>query len=119
YEDSRDIAQKVIERFRKAEIDAVYLIVNNFKSVMTASLTVERLLPVDLPEQKERIDYIYEQTPQELLAGLLPRYVEGQIYRALLETDAAQHAARMTAMEAASSNAGDVIEKLTLNMNRV
>jgi len=77
------------------------------------------LLPVELPEKQEQVDYIYEQPPGELLAALLPRYIESQIYRAMLESDAAQHAARMTAMEAASSNASDVISSLTLNMNRV
>ena len=119
YEDALEIASKVIELFRKPEIDAVYLIVNNFKSLMASQLVSTRLLPVDLPAKQEQIDYIYEQPPGELLASLLPRYIESQIYRAMLESDAAQHAARMTAMEAASSNAADVISSLTLNMNRV
>ncbi|HEX5230164.1 MAG TPA: ATP synthase F1 subunit gamma [Bryobacteraceae bacterium] len=119
YEDALEIATKVIELFRKPEIDAVYLIVNNFKSMMASQLVSTRLLPVDLPEKQEQIDYIFEQPPGELLAALLPRYIESQIYRAMLESDAAQHAARMTAMEAASSNAADVISSLTLNMNRV
>lgn len=119
YEDALEIASKVIELYRKPEIDAVYLIVNNFKSMMASHLVSTRLLPVDLPEKQEQIDYIYEQPPGELLAALLPRYIESQIYRAMLESDAAQHAARMTAMEAASSNAADVISSLTLNMNRV
>jgi F-type H+-transporting ATPase subunit gamma len=118
-EDARDIANKVIERYRKAEIDAVYLIVNRFKSVMTAQLSVERILPVEVPKEKQQIDYIFEQSPQELLAELLPRYVQAQILRAMLESSAAEHAASMTAMEAASKNAGEVIQKLTLNMNRV
>jgi len=119
YEDALDIARKVIEQFRKAEVDAVYVIVNNFKSMMASQLVTARLLPVELPEKQEQINYIYEQPPGELLAALLPRYIESQIYRAMLESDAAQHAARMTAMEAASSNASDVISSLTLNMNRV
>ena len=118
-EDARDIGNKVIERYRKAEIDAVYLIVNRFKSVMTAQLSVERILPVEVPKEKQQIDYIFEQSPQELLAELLPRYVQAQILRAMLEYSAAEHAASMTAMEAASKNAGEVIQKLTLNMNRV
>jgi len=118
-EDARDIGNKVIERYRKAEIDAVYLIVNRFKSVMTAQLSVERILPVEVPKEKQQIDYIFEQSPQELLAELLPRYVQAQILRAMLESSAAEHAASMTAMEAASKNAGEVIQKLTLNMNRV
>ena len=119
YEDALEIARKVIEMFRKAEIDSVYLVVNNFKSLMASLLVTTRLLPVEFPEKQEQVDYIYEQPPGELLAALLPRYIESQIYRAMLESDAAQHAARMTAMEAASTNASDVIGALTLNMNRV
>jgi F-type H+-transporting ATPase subunit gamma len=119
YEDALEIAHKVIEMFRKAEIDSVYVVVNNFKSMMASLLVNTRLLPVDVPEKQELVDYIYEQPPGELLAALLPRYIESQIYRAMLESDAAQHAARMTAMEAASSNASDVISSLTLRMNRV
>jgi F-type H+-transporting ATPase subunit gamma len=120
YEDALEIARKVIEMFRKAEVDSVYVVGNNFKSLMASLLVTTRLLPVEFPpEKREQIDYIYEQSPGELLAALLPRYIESQIYRAMLESDAAQHAARMTAMEAASSNATDVISSLTLRMNRV
>jgi len=119
YEDALEIARNVIELFRKAEIDSVYVVGNNFKSLMASLLVTTRLLPVELPEKQEQVDYIYEQPPGELLAALLPRYIESQIYRAMLESDAAQHAARMTAMEAASSNASDVISSLTLRMNRV
>jgi F-type H+-transporting ATPase subunit gamma len=119
YEDSLEISGKVIELFRKAEVDSVYVVVNNFKSMMASQLITTRLLPLEFPEKQEQIDYIYEQPPAELLAALLPRYVESQIFRAMLESDAAQHAARMTAMEAASSNASDVISSLTLRMNRV
>ncbi len=119
YEDALEIARKVTDMFRKAEIDAVYVVVNNFKSLMASQLVTTRLLPMGLPEKQEQIDYIYEQRPEELFSALLPRYIESQVYRAMLESDAAQHAARMTAMEAASSNAADVISSLTLNMNRV
>jgi F-type H+-transporting ATPase subunit gamma len=119
YEQAREIANKLIERYSKAEVDAVYLCFNEFKSVMTPNLVLRRILPVDLPESKETIDYIYEQPPQELLAALLPRYVEVQLYRAMLESISAYHAARMTAMDAASSNAGELIETLTLDMNRI
>jgi F-type H+-transporting ATPase subunit gamma len=119
-EQAREIADKMIELYSKAEIDAVYIIVNEFKSVMTPNLVTRKILPVEIPEGRgEAIDYIYEQSPQELLSALLPRYVEMSIYRALLESISAYHAARMTAMDAASSNAGDVIDKLTLNLNRV
>jgi F-type H+-transporting ATPase subunit gamma len=119
FEDALEIARKVIGMFQKAEIDAVYVVGNTFKSMMSSLLVTTRLLPVELPEKQEQVDYIYEQPPGELLAALLPRYIESLIYRAMLESDAAQHAARMTAMEAASSNASDVISSLTLNMNRV
>ena len=78
-----------------------------------------RLLPIEVPKASEPVDYIYEQKPEELLGSLLPRYVKLQIFRALLESVAAEHAARMTAMEAATSNAADMIDKLTLYMNRV
>lgn len=120
YEKAAEIADKMIEQYSKAEIDAVYVAVNEFKSVMTPKLVLRKILPVELPEgEAEQINYIYEQPPEELLRALLPRYVEMEIYRALLESISAYHAARMTAMDAASSNAGDMIQDLTLNMNRV
>jgi len=119
YENARQIADKLIERYTKAETDAVYLCFNEFKSVMAPNLVLRRILPVELPESKQTIDYIYEQPPQKLLSALLPRYVEVQIYRAMLESISAYHAARMTAMDAASSNAGEMIEKYTLDMNRI
>ena len=119
FEDALDISNKVIERYEKAEIDAVYLVVNRFKSVLAAQLSVERILPVEIPKETRQINYIFEQRPQQLLAELLPRYVQSQILRAMLESSAAEHAASMTAMEAASKNAGEVIQKLTLKMNRV
>jgi F-type H+-transporting ATPase subunit gamma len=119
-EKAREIAHKMIDLYSKAEIDAVYLIVNEFKSVMAPSLVTRKILPVELPEGGgDQIDYIYEQPPGDLLRVLLPRYVEVSIYRAMLESLSAYHAARMTAMDAASSNAGDVIYSLTLNLNRV
>jgi F-type H+-transporting ATPase subunit gamma len=117
--DAQRIAGAIIDRFSKGEVDAVYLFVNEFKSVMTPTLTEMRLLPIEVPKTQTTVDYIYEQKPEELLGSLLPRYIEVQIYRALLESVAAEHAARMTAMDAASSNASEVIDKLTLYMNRV
>jgi F-type H+-transporting ATPase subunit gamma len=113
------IARKAIELYEKEEIDAVYLLYNEFKSVVSQKLTVTRVLPVEMPEQNNPVDYIYEQPPAEMLASLLPRYVEMEFYRALLESTGAEHAARMTAMDAATSNAGDMIDRLTLFMNRV
>jgi F-type H+-transporting ATPase subunit gamma len=119
YADISVIAQKAMEMFSNQEIDAVYLVYNEFKSVASQKLTVAQVLPAELPEQSNPVDYIYEQPPGEMLADLLPRYVEMEFYRALLESTAAEHAARMTAMDAATSNAADMIEKLTLYMNRV
>jgi F-type H+-transporting ATPase subunit gamma len=120
YHQAAEIADKMIQLYRHAEVDAVYLAVNEFKSVMAPNLVLRKVLPVELPEENaDQIDYIYEQPPGELLRTLLPRYVEMEIYRAMLESISAYHAARMTAMDAASSNAGDVICDLTLTLNRV
>jgi F-type H+-transporting ATPase subunit gamma len=119
FEDAERIAQSIIDRYAKAEIDAVYLFVNEFKSVMASNLATTKLLPIEVPKQAVTADYIYEQSPGEILETLLPRYIKTQIYRALLESAAAEHAARMTAMEAATKNASEMIDKLTLTMNRV
>ncbi|HEV2445098.1 MAG TPA: ATP synthase F1 subunit gamma [Candidatus Sulfopaludibacter sp.] len=113
------IAQKAMAMYRAEEIDAVYLIYNEFKSVVAQKLIETRVLPVEMPAQAAPVDYLFEQPPADMLAALLPRYVEMEFYRALLESAAAEHAARMTAMEAATSNAGEMIDKLTLYMNRV
>jgi F-type H+-transporting ATPase subunit gamma len=119
YDDTATIARKAMEMFRNEEIDAVYLIYNEFKSVATQKLTTARVLPAELPEQASPVDYIFEEPPAEMLNALLPKYVEMEFYRALSESTASEHAARMTAMDAASSNAADMIERLTLHMNRV
>jgi F-type H+-transporting ATPase subunit gamma len=120
YDDTAAIARKAIELYCNEEIDAVYLVFNEFKSVVAQNLTLARVLPVEMPEHRAApTDYIYEQPPAEMLEALLPRYVEMEFYRAVLESAASEHAARMTAMDAATSNAGDMIEKLTLYMNRV
>jgi len=119
YGDIAAIAVKAIDLYVKDEIDAVYIVFNEFKSVVSQKLTITRVLPVEMPKDTEPIDYIFEQPPAEMLAALLPKYVEMEFYRALLESAAAEHAARMTAMEAATSNAGDMIDRLTLFMNRV
>jgi len=119
YGDAEQIAESIIGRFSRAEVDAVYLFGNEFKSVIASKLTSMRLLPIEVPKVSTTVDYIYEQPPAELLGSLLPRYVKVQIFRALLESIAAEHAARMTAMDAATSNASDVIDRLTLFMNRV
>jgi F-type H+-transporting ATPase subunit gamma len=119
FADVAAIAGRAAETYRNQEIDAVYLIYNEFKSVVAQTLTTARVLPVELPKEAAPVDYIFEQPPREMLDALLPKYVETEFYRALAESTAAEHAARMTAMEAATSNAGEMIEKLTLYMNRV
>jgi F-type H+-transporting ATPase subunit gamma len=119
YEDAAEMAQKLMERFRAEEIDAVYMLYNEFKSVMAQKTTLVQVLPMELPKQAEPVDFIFETPPLQMLASLLPRYVESELYRALLESAAAEHAARMTAMDAATSNASDMIDNLTLYMNRV
>ena len=119
FADVAAIAGKAMDLYREEEIDAVYLIYNEFKSVVAQNLIASRVLPMQLPQQAEPVDYIFEQPPVQMLNALLPKYVEMEFYRALAESTAAEHAARMTAMEAATSKAGDMIEKLTLYMNRV
>ena len=118
YGDAASIASGAINRYRDGETDAVYIINNDFKSVMSATLSVVQLLPVVLPAQETK-DYIYEPSPIEMLESLMPRFVEVAVFRAMLETVAAYQAARMTAMDTASSNAKDVIDALTLKMNRI
>lgn len=118
YEKAVEVAGKLVAAYRQAEADAVYLAGNEFKSVMASSLVLRKLLPVSMPEGGEPVAYIEEQPPEEMLVTLLPRYVEMEIYRAMLESNSAEHAARMTAMDTASSNANDVIDSLTLKLNR-
>jgi F-type H+-transporting ATPase subunit gamma len=158
---ARRLAENVIERYQREEIDVVYIVFNEFKSVIAQRLIVEQILPVEqigepvirqseemTEEEKKKareaaisagvgmrssespadkvaekfatadVDYIYEQPPEELFRALLPKYVAIQIFRALLESIAAEHAARMTAMDSATSNATDMIDSLTLVMNR-
>ena len=155
------LARNVIMRYQREEIDAVYLVFNEFKSVIAQRLIVEQILPIEqigeqtvrlveemTEEEKKKakeaaisagvgmrgpdrpgqeaatefgtaqVDYIYEQTPEELFRALLPKYVSIQIFRALMESVAAEHAARMTAMDSATNNATDMIDSLTLVMNR-
>jgi F-type H+-transporting ATPase subunit gamma len=155
-------AQRIIERYTNGDLDSVYVLFNEFKSVIAQRLIVEQILPIEQigesvvrqaeemgQKEKERaieaakgaavglrpadtrdidaeaaqfataqVDYIYEQSPGELFNSLLPKYVGVQIFRALLESVAAEHAARMTAMDSATNNATDMIDSLTLAMNR-
>ena len=160
FDSARTVAEDVVKRYTDGEIDAVYLIYNEFKSVISQRLVVDEILPIEeigaqdirmaegmTEEQRKRAleaakatgagireadtrdidtratqfgtgDYIYEQDPGRLFAGLLPKYLGIQVYRAMLESEAAEHAARMTAMDSATSNATDMIDRLTLVMNR-
>jgi F-type H+-transporting ATPase subunit gamma len=158
---ARDLANEIVKRYARKEVDSVYLVYNEFKSVIAQRLVVDHVLPIvkigeqdveqadqftleerqkaaqaaasagvsvrakDTSEEDEKLaqfgtgNYIYEQQPERLFNDLLPRYVSIQIYRALLESVAAEHAARMTAMDSATNNASDMIDSLTLTMNRV
>ncbi len=163
FAEANRVAGVIIDAYTKEEVDSVYLIYNEFKSVISQRLVVERVLPIEqvaetslvhgeTPTEVERkrqleaaatagvsprppdtreidrqaaefgtaqVDYIYEQSPEELFRSLLPKYVSVQLLRAALESTAAEHAARMTAMDAATNNANDMIDSLTLSMNRV
>ena len=117
-----EMAQEIIERYVKQELDEVFLVYNEFKSAIQARPVVQRLLPIEPLEVGEggsTEDYIYEPDAQHLFGVLLPHYVEQLVFQALLESVAAEHAARMTAMDSATKNAGEMIESLTLTMNRV
>jgi F-type H+-transporting ATPase subunit gamma len=162
YELASEVADRVSERYKNSELDSVYLLYNEFKSVISQRLVVEQILPIEQIgvaavrqaeemtfEEKERaleaakgagvgirpadtreidaeaakfatapVDYIYEQPAEELFRSLLPKYVDIQVFRALQESVAAEHAARMTAMDSATNNATDMIDSLTLVMNR-
>ena len=122
FKHARVIAERIIELYSGATIDAVYLAYNEFKSVIQQRLVVEPLLPLGAGEfdsEQSQVDYIYEQAPREIFNRLLPRYVDVQVHRALLESAASEHGARMAAMDTATRNAGEMIEALTLNMNRI
>jgi len=116
------IARDLIKAFVEREVDQVYLVYNEFKSVIQQRVVVERLLPIERVEtrpEEPAQDYIYEPGPQQIYGELLPKHVEVQVWRALLESAAAEHGARMAAMDAATRNAGDMIDRLTLYMNKV
>jgi F-type H+-transporting ATPase subunit gamma len=130
FKTAREIAALATELYAKREVDSVYIIFSEFKSIMVPNLVAEKLLPVEAirddksaekaqEKAETQVDYIYEQPEAQLLDKLLPRYIETQLLRAMLESSASEYAARMTAMESATKNAGDVIEALTLHMNKV
>ncbi len=120
YETAAEIAHKAAGRFVSGETDAVHVIYNEFKSVLSQVVRTKRLLPVELPAGAAApgTDYLYEPAPETILGRLVPRHLEFQVYRILLESNAAENAARMTAMDSASKNAGEIIDSLTLTYNR-
>ena len=125
-----EIAKDVTALYERGEVDAVYIVFNEFKSVLAQNLKLEKLLPIEpdpalagedaqAKSKETAVEYLFEQPPAELFGRLLPRYVQVQIFRALAESAAAEHAARMTAMDSATNNAGELIDQLTLYMNKV
>ena len=138
YADAKRIAETAIEEFTSGRVSKVFIVYNEFKSVMQQRVVTEQLLPIPKmgagagsAGSKEQapahgkapvpgdVDYIYEPDPARILGELLPKHIEIQVYRALLESAAAEHAARMTAMDAATKNSGEIIDTLTLYMNKV
>src|SRR5277367_1752032 len=143
---AKEIAARIAEMYAAREVDAVYAVYNEFKNVMVQKLRTAKLLPIDpgvldekaaektgmsaaeesaLPHdlsasgKAQLVDYIYEEPVEEIFSGLVPRYLEAEVFRILLESAAAEHAARMTAMDSATRNASDLIDKLTLDMNKI
>ena len=142
FEHAEQICKRISELYTSRQVDAVYAIYNEFKSVMVQRLRLEKILPLkaeafapeetaanaagrragEKPESQklaESVDYIYEEPPEEIFSMLVPRYLENELFRILLESAAAEHAARMTAMDAATTNAGELIRDLTLQMNKI
>lgn len=116
---AREVAADVAKRFRAGEVGSVYLVCSRFRSAISQTPVVERLLPVERSEAAaEGVEYVCEPAPAELLETLLARYVETRIFQAFLEANASEHGARMTAMDSATRNASDMIDRLTLQMNR-
>ncbi|HEY0143128.1 MAG TPA: ATP synthase F1 subunit gamma [Thermoanaerobaculia bacterium] len=119
---AREIALGLTEDFVSGEFDAVYVLYNEFKSIIAQRVTLERLLPLPravVDAQTPAIDYVYEPAPEQILSELLPKHIEFQLYRVLLESAAAEQGARMTAMESATKNASEMISHLTLTYNRI
>ncbi len=115
------LGQEIIDLYEQGDYDGVFLIYNSFQSVMSQELTVRQLLPIkpeEVVSEEHVVDYIYEPSAAEVLNQILPKNVEVQIFRALLESVASEHGARMTAMDSASKNASEMIGKLTLQYNR-
>ncbi|AFM26351.1 ATP synthase F1 subunit gamma [Desulfomonile tiedjei] len=121
YELAGDVVSIATEKFASGEYDEVYILYNSFRTAVTQILTLRKLLPVTPEEEggKRRREYLYEPSEDELLSAILPRYVQVQVFTGLLDSVASEHGARMTAMEAATTNADEMIYKLTLKLNRL
>lgn len=123
YRHAQDLADDLVELFLKDDLDAVFLLYNQFQSALVQKVTLHQLMPIvpsDAPSAAENglVDFLYEPGRAEVLDSLLPRHLGMQIWRAMLESEASEHGARMTAMDSATNNASDMIEKLTLKYNR-
>ncbi|HEX7771157.1 MAG TPA: ATP synthase F1 subunit gamma [Pyrinomonadaceae bacterium] len=128
FSEALEVAETIIKQYTEdKDIDKVFIIYNEFKSVLSQRVVLEQLLPISHATVEETetkqpanlVDYVYEQSPEEMFSTLLPRLIRTQIFRALLESVASEQGARMTAMDSASKNASELIESLTLNMNRI
>jgi F-type H+-transporting ATPase subunit gamma len=122
YEKAADVGKNIVDRFTAGETDEVYLLYNEFKSVIQQKVTLEKLLPVEPPAEADpfmaAVDYLYEPSPEAILGSILPKHIEVQVYRSMLESQASEMGARMTAMDSATRNAKDMIERLTLKFNK-
>jgi len=122
YEKAADVGKNIVERFSVGETDEVYLLYNEFKSVIQQKVTLEKLLPVEPPAEADpfmaAVDYLYEPSAESILGSILPKHVETQVFRAMLESQASEMGARMTAMDSATRNAKEMIERLTLKFNK-
>jgi F-type H+-transporting ATPase subunit gamma len=118
---AQEIAKTIVDDFIEGRVDAVYVVYNEFKSIIAQNVQLERLLPIERAwdEAPTAVEYLYEPGPETILNELLPKHIEFQLYRILLESAAAEQGARMTAMEAATKNAKDMIDHLTLTYNRI
>jgi len=122
YAKAADVGKNIVERFEAGETDEVYLLYNEFKSVIQQKVTLEKLLPVEPPAEADpfmaAVDYLYEPSAEAILSSILPKHIEVQVYRSMLESQASEMGARMTAMDSATRNAKDMIERLTLKFNK-
>jgi F-type H+-transporting ATPase subunit gamma len=122
YEKAADVGKNIVERFAAGEADEVWLLYNEFKSVIQQRVTLEKLLPVEPPAEADlfmaAVDYLYEPSAETIFGSILPKHIEVQVFRSMLESQASEMGARMTAMDSATRNAKEMIEKLTLKFNK-